>query len=154
MLEKRLWLSCQKDKSAKTTADCWTLTVAPRWWYVAMLTNHLLHLIIANKVYTSTHLMHQWWIANWILNTLRLIQDGRHFTDDIFKGIFLNENIWIPIAFSLKFVCRGPINNNPALVQIMAWYRSGDKPLSEAMMVSLPTHRCVTQPQWVRNYFQ
>ena len=31
----------------------------------------------------------------------------------------------------------------------MAWRRSGDKPLSEAMMVSLPTYICVTRPQWV-----
>ena len=31
----------------------------------------------------------------------------------------------------------------------MAWRRSGDKPLSEPMMVSLPTHICVTRPQWV-----
>ena len=37
----------------------------------------------------------------------------------------------------------------PALVQIMAWRRPGDKPLSEAMMVNLPTHICVTRPQWV-----
>ena len=36
-----------------------------------------------------------------------------------------------------------------ALVQIMAWRRSGDKPLSETMMVSLTTHICVTRPQWV-----
>ena len=33
---------------------------------------------------------------------------------------------------------------------MMAWYRSGDKPLSEPMMVSLPTHICVTPPQWVK----
>ena len=32
----------------------------------------------------------------------------------------------------------------------MAWRRPGDKPLSEPMMVSLPTHICVTQPQWVK----
>ena len=31
----------------------------------------------------------------------------------------------------------------------MAWRRPGDKPLSEPMMVRLPTHICVTQPQWV-----
>ena len=31
----------------------------------------------------------------------------------------------------------------------MAWRRPGDKPLSEPMMVSLPTHICVTRPQWV-----
>ena len=51
----------------------------------------------------------------------------------------------------MKFVPRvqGPIYNIPALVQIMAWRRPGDKPLSEPMMDSLPTHICVTRPQWV-----
>ena len=52
-----------------------------------------------------------------------------------FKQIFLNENVWILIKFSLKFVPRGPISNIPALVQIMAWRRRGDKPLSEPEMV-------------------
>ena len=52
----------------------------------------------------------------------------------------------------LKFVPKGPINNIPALVQIMAWRRPGDKPLSEPMMVRLPTHICVTRPQWVNWY--
>ena len=51
------------------------------------------------------------------------------------------------IKFSLKYVRKGPIDNNPALVQLMAWRRSGDKPLSEPMMISLPTHICVTRPQ-------
>ena len=59
---------------------------------------------------------------------------------DTFKRIFLNENVIISIKISLKFVPKGPINNSPALVQIMAWRRPGDKPLSEAMMVSLLTH--------------
>ena len=67
------------------------------------------------------------------LNTLRPRQDGRHFTDDIFTCIFFNENCCILIKFSLKYVRKGPIDNNPALVQIMAWRRSGDKPLSEPL---------------------
>ena len=83
------------------------------------------------------------------LNTLRPRQDGGHFPDDIFKWIILNENVWISINISLKFVPRGPINNIPTLVQVMAWRRPGDKPLSEPMMVRLPTHICVTRPQWV-----
>ena len=83
------------------------------------------------------------------INTLRLRQNGRHFPDDIFKWIFLNENVWISINISLKFVPRGPINNIPTMVQVMAWRRPGDKPLSEPMMVRLPTHICVTRPQWV-----
>ena len=70
------------------------------------------------------------------VNTLRPRQNGRHCADDIFKRIFFNENVWISIKISLKFVPKGPINNIPALVQIMAWRRPGDKPLSEPMMVS------------------
>ena len=83
------------------------------------------------------------------VNTLRPRQNGRHFADDTFKPIFLNENIRISIKISLKFVLKVPINNIPALVQIMAWRRPGDKPLSEPMMVCLLTHICVTWPQWV-----
>ena len=67
-------------------------------------------------------------LIRWWLNTLRPGQNGRHFTDDIFKRIFFNENVWISIKISLRFVPKGPINNIPALVQIMAWRRSGDKP--------------------------
>ena len=55
-----------------------------------------------------------------------------------------------PIKISLKLVRKGPINNIPALVQIMAWRRPGDKPLSEPMLVSLLTHICVTRPQLVK----
>ena len=90
----------------------------------------------------------------WVwLNTLRPRQNGRHFADDVFKCIFLNENVWILLKILLKFVPKGPINNIPALVQIMAWRRPGDKPLSEPMMVSLLTHICVARPQWVKHYF-
>ena len=81
-------------------------------------------------------------------NTLRPRQDGRYFADDIFTCIFSNENCCILLKFSLKYVRKGPIDNNPALVQIMAWRRSCDKPLSEPMMVSLLTHICVARPQW------
>ena len=84
------------------------------------------------------------------VNTLRPRKNGRHFPDDTFKWIFLVENVWISINISLKFVPRGPINNIPTLVQVMAWRRPGDKPLSGPMMVRLPTHICVTQPQWVK----
>ena len=82
-------------------------------------------------------------------NTLRPRQNGRHFPDDILKCIFLNENGWISIKISLKFVPKGPINNIPALIQIMAWRRPGDKPLSKTMLASSLTHICVTRPQLV-----
>ena len=88
--------------------------------------------------------------ASYVLNTLRPRQNDRHFPDDILKWIFLNENVWISIEISLKFVPKGQINNIPALVQVMAWRLPGDKPLSEPMVVRLLTHICVTRPQWVK----
>ena len=78
-------------------------------------------------------------------------QNGRHFADDIFKCIFLNENARISLNISLKFIPKVRINNIPAFVQIMAWRQPGDKSLSEPMMVSLLTHICVTRPQWVNS---
>ena len=73
------------------------------------------------------------------INTLRLGQNGRLFSDNNFKHISLNENVRISIKISLKFVPKDPINNIPALFQMMGWHRPGDKPLSEPMMVRLLT---------------
>ena len=71
-------------------------------------------------------------------------------TQTRFKCIFLKENVWILTKkISLKFVPKGPINNIPALVPIMAWRRPGNNPLSEPMMVSFLMHICITWPQWV-----
>ena len=52
-------------------------------------------------------------------STLSPRQNGRHFAD----GIILNENVGISIEISVKFVSKGPIDNIPALSQIMAWHR-------------------------------
>ena len=57
-----------------------------------------------------------------------------------FQMYFLKENVWISIEIPLMFVPEGPIDN----------ISSGDKPLSEPMMVSLQTHISVTRPQWVK----
>ena len=91
------------------------------------------------KVYFS----YLWyWFDRLCLNisTLRPRQNCRHLADGIFKCILLNENVWISLKISLKFTPKVRINNIPALVQIMAWCRSGDKLLSESMMFSLLLH--------------
>ena len=62
-------------------------------------------------------------------------KNDRHFTDDILKCIFMNEKFCILILISPKFVLKGPVNNTPALVHMMAWRRSGDKPLCEPMLI-------------------
>ena len=91
-----------------------------------------------------SHWLSQWWPRpmmtycvirpQWV-NTLRPRQSGHHFPNDIFKWIFLNENIDLSMKISLTFVPKGPVNNIPALVQIMVWHCPGDKPISEPMMV-------------------
>ena len=74
--------------------------------------------------------------------------------DAIFQTTFSNGFSWMKmhefrLKLTLKFLPKELINNIPALVQIMAWHRPGDKPLSEPIMVSLPRHICVTRPQWI-----
>ena len=135
--------------------------ISKSWWCMYVCKQHSLEKIkyaklqvfcpentFQNVIWNEDHLVRHPRVATF--NTLRPNQNGRHFADDIFKCIFLNENAWISSKISLKIVPKGPINKIPALVQIMAWRRSGDKPLSEPMMVSLLTHVCVTRPQWVK----
>ena len=93
------------------------------------------------------------WMWHRIINPLRPRQNDRHFAGDILSHIFLNENFRISTKISLRFAPKGAINNIPSLVQIMAWRRSGEKSLSEPMMVSLLTHICVTRTQWVNCRF-
>ena len=64
------------------------------------------------------------------INSLRRNRNRRHFADDIFKCTFLNENEWILLRISLKFVRTVRISNIPALAQIIT-RRLPDKPLSE-----------------------
>ena len=69
------------------------------------------------------------------------------FRRRLFRIYFHESCIFIRI--SLKFVPKVPNDNKSALVQVMAWRRPGDKPLSELMLVSLPTYIYATWPQWV-----
>ena len=81
------------------------------------------------------------------LNTLRPRQNGRHFPYSIsnaFSSWMKMDEFWLIFLWSLFPVVQ--FTNIPALDQIMAWHRPGDKPLSETMMLSLLTHICITQP--------
>ena len=114
--------------------------------------------LISRVQQATSHYLNQWLsllrpvcvTGTWWVNSLRPRQNGRLFADDIFKCIFLNENARISLKISLKFVPKVRINDIPTLVQIMAWRRPGDKPLSEPMMISLLTHICVTRTRWVK----
>ena len=118
----------------------------PKWIYF-----YKLFTSIQTKYEHVIHLDNKWHPACNVycrlLNIWRPRRNEQHFADDILKRIFFNESVWISIKISMKFVPNDPIGNIPALVQTMAWRRSGDKPLSEPMMVSLPSHICITRPQ-------
>ena len=76
------------------------------------------------SLYISTPYTYQVWIYNSIYDRI---------WDDIFKFIF-NESVWISITISLKFIPKGPIDYKSALVQVVAWHRTGEKPLPESML--------------------
>ena len=94
------------------------------------------------------------WLANPTLYSTKHIVAETQWAqfDDIFKCTFLNENVGISIEISLKFILKGPMNNIPALVQIMARHRPGDRPLSQPMMIILGAHICITRSQWVKEW--
>ena len=48
----------------------------------------------------------------------------------MFKYIFLNK-----IGVSIQFVPESLIDDNSALFPVMAWWKIGDKPLPEPMMI-------------------
>ena len=50
----------------------------------------------------------------------------------------------------MKFAPKDPINNIPALIEVMARHRPGNKPLSEPMMIPLRMHICFNRPKWVK----
>ena len=73
-----------------------------------------------------------WWplleLQSWY--PVRQSSQNYYFLDDIFKCIYLNENARIAVKISLNFDPKVPINN----IQAIAWLRTGDKLLSEAVM--------------------
>ena len=74
-------------------------------------------------------------------------ENGCHFADNISKDIFSMEIIVI----WLKYVPKGPIVNKSTLVQVMAWCKTGHKPLTELMMTKFKMPHSVRKPQWVNS---
>ena len=117
----------------------------PCRWHGWVITSHSLcrsYLVIHALNWLLVQLVDVNPRGTWI-NTLRLRQNGRHFADDIFKYIFLNETVWISIKISLKFVHKNPNNNIPALVKITAWPEQATSHYlnqSWLSMLSLLTH--------------
>ena len=72
--------------------------------------------------------------TNMAINSSPPGQNARRFRDDIFRSIFVNEKLYTLIKISPRVVPKGTFDNKPALVQVMAWRRTGDKPLPEIVL--------------------
>ena len=108
--------------------------------------------------YTESEMSFSWNFRHWhrkcLNDNFRCSHSWKFHQNDICVSVYmaaisrtkssdafsLMKKFCIFIKISLKFVPKGPIDNSPALVQIMAWRRPGDKPLFEPMLVSLLTH--------------
>ena len=115
------------------------------WAYLSVQNHFVQHYMYENTVETTflglfSMKMLTYQSRDSDLNTLRLKQNVHDSANDSFKCIFLNENVWIWIKMSLKFVPKGSVNNISALVQIMAWHQPGDKSLSESMILN---YQCI-----------
>ena len=102
--------------------------------YVSKYNNfHIRKRVLKYRLHTNDHFVSDSMCKSWlhkrtkVLNRLLKI----HFADDIFKCILWNENFSVLIEKSAVFVPNDQINDKSALVQLMAWHRTGDKPFSE-----------------------
>ena len=91
-----------------------------------------------------------------VMDTFALTHWGRGKIAAILQMTVWNAFSWMKMyEFRFRFhwnlfELKVQINNILVLVQMMAWRRPGDKPLSEPMMVSSLTHIYVTRTQWVK----
>ena len=76
--------------------------------------------------------------------------NGRHYADDVFKSMFLNESAWILAQISLNVVPMGLIHSRWALVQEMAWRRTGASHYLNRCVSSFLTHICGTSGRCVK----
>ena len=133
-----LWCKAKSHKQCYSGVKTWAYQVyswdrpTPPW-------SKFIHAILRLILEMAGHL---WWtVETWCqflfgnVNSSPPGQNGRHFADDICKCIFMNEKFCILIQISLKFVPKGLIDNKTALVQVMAWRRTGNKPLPEAVLI-------------------
>ena len=104
--------------------DIWGVFVSSTW--------SLLFVLSVLLCFMQYHVI--WGHVIMVLHCIKLISPWtKHFTDNIFKCIFINEKC-ISIRISLKYIPKGSINNKWSLVQVMAWHRTGDKPLPEPVL--------------------
>ena len=155
-------LNTWRVKMSETSANCLydNQVLSPCISSSAVSLMEILHWYYDMKMIACRNTHHGWMHTQHAIAMISFLSIlthwGRDKMDAVSQTTLSKAFSWMKmLEFRLRFhwslfLYKGPINNSPALVQIMAWRRSGDKPLSEPMLVCLLTHMCVTRPQWVK----
>ena len=133
------YLACTIDVGTDFLAVCHFIACANVWpdgtFGIKCRAKWSFHKMFAMSLWTLCEmspcplgLWQPWWRHQPSLNIWGWRQTGCHFAHNIFKFVFLNEK------YSLKFLPNGPNSNHLLLVQIIAWCRIGDKPLTELII--------------------
>ena len=125
----RLWYKKEVTRSwVSNLMSCYSMGFD----YLSMPKN----LILVPKSSSSLWYHQDGWIGRDVLiNTLKLRQNGSHFSDHIFKLIFLHEKcVILKVQFSFTYVLNALIDK-PAMVQVTAWRWIDDKPLPGPVVV-------------------
>ena len=157
------WLSLGMDKqaiSSRALLGMWQLNqlllILQQMWttFIGTLRNTYKCLGFCHKIQNSV--LFHWHLSypcssavHCAVCTLSITQRGRDNMAAISQTTFLNAFPWIKMyEFCLwvhvECVPKVRMNNIPILVQIVPWCKTGRKPLSETMMVTLRSHICVT----------
>ena len=102
--------------------------------FIMWLNWFLTHWLVLVNIHTSTFHTQAVTIVGCDLTQWGLNKMADIFADGTFNGIFLKAICYDLIQISLKFVPKDPIDHKSSLVQVMAWCRTGNKPLHEPMM--------------------
>ena len=145
-----IWYVCVSSMQIYAKIDC-----NKAWVYGYMNIHIYMHLHIPFTIHLSVcDALHYVCFIDYIrsiVNTARPRRNRRLFPDDILIAFSWTKMFKLRLIFYWSLFPEGPINEFTALVQIMVCRRPGEKPLSEPWMVSLLTHICVAQPQWVKS---
>ena len=114
----------------RNSSTCVILMLTSGWQW-----KYTFYVSVSWRKFITTMVNFTWWfiaqsefttIVIFNVNTWRPEYSHSHFADDIFKCILLNENIWIALEISVRFVPKVRINKFLALFQIMTLRRPGD----------------------------
>ena len=90
------------------------------------------------------------WVSKTSFNSSPAGQFGGKMANDIFNYISFNENVWISIKMSLKFIPKGQVDNKSVLFQVMAWCHHATSHYLNQCWPSSLTHICDSPGRWVK----